>query len=72
MCEIHNKTVAASGGGTDGIINLDALDCAIEQIKNDDYYPEIEDKLTHLFWIANRGHCFQDGNKRILFVECSY
>jgi death-on-curing protein len=70
IVEIHRKTVAASSGGTDGVINLDALDCAIEQIKNDDYYPEFEDKLTHLFWVANKSHCFQNGNKRIAISIC--
>ena len=62
---IHAKTIVASGGGTDGIIDLSSLECAIEHIQNDDYYPEFEDKLTHLFWVANKGHCFQDGNKRV-------
>jgi prophage maintenance system killer protein len=30
-----------------------------------DYYPTFEHKLTHLFFSANKFHCFQDGNKRI-------
>lgn len=68
---IHNKTIVASGGGTDGIINLHSLECAIDHIQNDDYYPTFEDKLTHLFWIANKSHCFQDGNKRISITVCS-
>lgn len=67
---IHQKTINASGGGSNGIINLGSLECAIEQIQNDDYYPEFEDKLTHLFWVANKGHCFQDGNKRIAITAC--
>ena len=29
------------------------------------YYPTFIDKLTHLFFAANKSHCFQDGNKRI-------
>jgi death-on-curing protein len=37
----------------------------LEHIQNDDYYPAFEDKLTHLFFSANKSHCFQDGNKRI-------
>ncbi len=68
---IHKKTIEASGGGMDGIINLNSLDCAIEQIQNDDYYPEFSDKLTHLFWVANKSHGFQDGNKRIAITTCS-
>jgi death on curing protein len=67
---IHKKTIEASGGGSSGILNLNSLECAIEQIQNDDYYPEFEDKLTHLFWIANKSHCFQDGNKRIALSVC--
>jgi death-on-curing protein len=68
---IHKKTVAASGGGSDGIIDLGLLECAIEQIQNDDYYPLFEDKLTHIFWVANKSHCFQDGNKRIAVTASS-
>jgi death-on-curing protein len=67
---IHKKTIVASGGGADGIISLNSLECAIDQIQNDDYYPEFEDKLTHLFWVANKSHCFQDGNKRIAISIC--
>jgi len=62
---LHEKTIEISGGGTTGIINLNSLLAALEHIKNDDYYPTIEEKLTHLFFVANKGHCFNDGNKRI-------
>ncbi|MEI6694755.1 MAG: type II toxin-antitoxin system death-on-curing family toxin [Bacteroidota bacterium] len=71
IIDIHRKTVAVSGGGSMGIISLHSLECAIEQIQYDDYYPEFEDKLTHLFWVANKSHCFQDGNKRIAITACS-
>lgn len=62
---IHQKTIEVSGGGIDGILNLNSMDCALEQIQNELYYPNFEDKLTHLFWVANKSHGFQDGNKRI-------
>ncbi len=62
---IHKKTVAVSGGGSVGIIDLGSIECAIEQIKDDLYYPEFEHKLTHLLWVANKSHGFIDGNKRI-------
>lgn len=62
---IHEKTVEISGGGSNGILNLNSLEAAIEHIQNDLYYPVFADKLTHLFFVANKGHCFQDGNKRI-------
>lgn len=62
---LHDKTIEISGGGTTGIINLNSLLAALEHIQNDDYYPTFEEKLTHLFYVANKGHCFNDGNKRI-------
>ncbi len=36
----------------------------MEHIQNDLYYAELEDKLTHLVYAVNKGHAFQDGNKR--------
>jgi death-on-curing protein len=63
--EIHKRTVAISGGGSDGILNTDKLEAVLDHIKNDDYYPEFEDKITHLFFCTNKFHCFQDGNKRL-------
>ena len=68
---IHRKTLDVSGGGIVGIKDLGSLDCALEQIQNDDYYPKFEDKLTHLFWVADNGHGFTDGNKRIAITLCS-
>lgn len=65
VIEIHKKTINISGGGLEGIIDTGSIECALELIKNDDYYPTFIDKLTHLFFVANRSHAFQDGNKRI-------
>lgn len=65
VIEIHRKTVEVSGGGTDGILDTGSLEAAIDFIRNDDYYPTFIDKLTHLVYVANKSHCFQDGNKRI-------
>lgn len=65
VVEIHKKTIEISGGGADGILNLNSLSACLEHIQNDDYYPTFVDKLTHLFFIANKSHSFQDGNKRI-------
>jgi death on curing protein len=65
VIEIHRKTVDVSGGGSLGILNTHSLEAALEHIQNDDYYPFFADKLTHLFFAANKSHCFQDGNKRI-------
>ncbi len=63
--ETHRKTVEVSGGGAMGALNLGQLDSVLEQIQNDLYYPSFEEKLTHLFFSANKFHCFEDGNKRI-------
>jgi len=65
VIEIHRKTVEVSGGGALGILNLASLEAALYHITIDDYYPDFVDKLTHLCFVANKSHCFQDGNKRI-------
>ena len=65
VISIHQKTVEVSGGGSVGVLNTHSLEAALEHIQNDDYYPTFLDKLIHLVYIANKSHCFQDGNKRI-------
>ena len=35
--------------------------------KTTDYYPRIEDKLTHLFFCTNKFHCFYIRNEKSLF-----
>lgn len=37
----------------------------LQNIQNDDYYPNFVDKITHLFFCTCEFHCFEDGNKRI-------
>ena len=69
--EIHHKTVEVSGGGSLEPIELGKLESVLEHIQNDDYYPTFEDKLTHLFYSANKFHCFVDGNKRIAITLCA-
>ncbi len=62
---IHRKTIEISGGGEDGIINIGTLESILAHIRNDDYYPTIEEKLNHLVYAVNKSHCFVDGNKRL-------
>lgn len=69
--EVHRKTVEVSGGGAWGHLELGKLESVLEHIRNDDYYPTFEDKLTHLFFCACKFHCFQDGNKRIAITLCA-
>jgi death-on-curing protein len=67
----HRRTVEVSGGGTLEQIEIGKLESVLAHIQNDDYYPTIEDKLTHLFFSANKFHCFADGNKRIAITLCA-
>ena len=60
---IHDKILELSGGRA-GVKSLGELESVLQHISNDDYYPEFEDKLTHLVFAVNKGHCFNDGNKR--------
>jgi death-on-curing protein len=59
----HDKILEVSGG-LNGIIDQGRLESILDHIQNDDYYPEFEDKVTQLVFAVNKGHCFQDGNKR--------
>ncbi|MCF8131308.1 MAG: type II toxin-antitoxin system death-on-curing family toxin [Deltaproteobacteria bacterium] len=68
--EVHRNTVEVSGGGTLEALELGKLDSVLQNIQNDDYYPTMEEKLTHLFFCTNKFHCFADGNKRIAITLC--
>jgi death on curing protein len=59
-----HDTIIELSGGADGVINIGILDSVLEHIQNDLYYPELEDKLTHLVFAVNKSHAFRDGNKR--------
>ena len=63
--EIHKLTIENSGGGLLGQLEIGKLDSVLSNIQNDEYYPNIQDKLTHLFFCTCQFHCFQDGNKRL-------
>lgn len=63
--KIHQQTIKHSGGGETGHFDLGRLESVLENIQNDDYYPSIVDKITHLFFCSCEFHCFEDGNKRI-------
>jgi len=56
--------IIENSGGLAGIKNLEYLDSALDHIQNDLYYPEFQDKLTHLVFAINKFHAFNDGNKR--------
>jgi death-on-curing protein len=56
--------IIEKSGGLQGTKNLSHLESPLEHIQNDWYYPELEDKLTHLVFSINKNHAFNDGNKR--------
>lgn len=60
---VHDWIIAHSGGRS-GIENEGLLDSPLQMIQHELYYPELEDKLTHLFYSINKNHAFSDGNKR--------
>jgi death-on-curing protein len=69
--DIHDQIIIESGG-LHGIINRGLIESVIEHVKNEGYYPELEHKLTHLFFSVNKNHAFQDGNKRSAIVLSAY
>jgi death-on-curing protein len=68
---MHDEIINKSGGML-GILSIGLLDSVIEHIQNDFYYPELEHKLTHMFYSINKNHSFQDGNKRASIALSAY
>ena len=62
---LHDKMIKIMGG-LDGFDSsrVGYLESALEHIKNDDFYPNFLDKLTHLIFCCVKFHPFLDGNKR--------
>lgn len=60
---VHDWIIEHSGGLA-GTKDIGQLESPLEHIQNDLYYPEMEDKLTHLVFSINKNHAFNDGNKR--------
>jgi death-on-curing protein len=56
--------IIENSGGLGGIKNVQHIESVLGHIQNDDYYPEMADKLTHLVFSVNKHHPFNDGNKR--------
>lgn len=64
---MHGQVLELSGG-LPGVKDEGALDSILHHIQNDDYYPSFEEKLTHLVFAVNKGHCYNDANKRTSIV----
>ena len=69
--QVHDDIIKNSGGSL-GILNIGLLESTLEHLQNDLYYPEIENKVTHLFYAINKNHSFQDGNKRASIALTAY
>ena len=69
--KLHDDIIAASGG-LYGVMKAGQLDSIFDFIQGDDYYPDIEHKITYLFYSINTGHCFNDGNKRASVALSAY
>ncbi len=59
----HDSIIEISGG-REGKHDIGLLDSVLDFIQSDMYYPNFEDKLTHLVYSVNKNHAFTDGNKR--------
>lgn len=73
--EHYDKVLVLSDsdmGVLHGVLHQNQLESALEFIQNDDYYPTLTDKLTHLVYSIADGHCFTDGNKRTSLILGAY
>lgn len=61
-----------NSGGLAGTKNFGQLESVLDHIQNDWYYPNLEEKLTHLVFSINKFHAFNDGNKRSSLVLGAY
>jgi death-on-curing protein len=67
-----HEIVIRESGGLAGVKNQGSLESILEHIQNDTYYPEFEDKITHLVFSVIKHHAFNDGNKRASIALGSY
>jgi death-on-curing protein len=64
--------IIENSGGNSGIIEIGKIESVLEHIQNDLYYPEFEEKITHLVFCVNKFHAFNDGNKRTSIALGAY
>ena len=69
---IYYKTVEKSGGGVAGVRDEGGIKATLEFVKDDLYYPTIEEKAAYLMFSLCRGHYFLDCNKRISITLTLY
>ena len=67
----HDYIIEHSGGLT-GAKDLGLLHATLDFIQDDIYYPNLEDKVSYLFYSINKNHAFNDGNKRSSIALSAY
>jgi len=67
----HDYIIKKSGGLT-GAKDLGLLHATLDFVKDDLYYPNLEDKVAYLFYSINKNHAFNDGNKRSSVALSAY
>lgn len=67
----HDYIIEHSGGLT-GAKDLGQLHATLDFVQDDNYYPELEDKVAYLFYSINKNHAFNDGNKRSSIALSAY
>src|SRR4051812_31942493 len=68
---VHDEIINVSGGLL-GIMKEGQVEAILDFVQSDDYYPTFEEKLSYLFFSINKGHCFNDGNKRASIALSAY
>ncbi len=68
LLRYYLETIRQSGGGMSEVRDEGGLDKVLDFVRNDDYYPTFEEKLTYLVYGLCHGHYFADGNKRVSLV----
>lgn len=66
----HDYIIKHSGGLT-GAKDLGQLHATLDFVQDDNYYPELEDKVAYLFYSINKNHAF-NGNKRSCIALSAY
>jgi death-on-curing protein len=67
-----HELIIARSGGFPGVKNKGYIESVLENIQNDDYYPDLASKLNHLVHSTIMFHAFHDGNKRASIALGSY
>lgn len=65
---IH-ETILDTFGGLWGVKNRWQLESVLHHIQNDEYYPTIIEKASHLFYGLIQFHTFNDWNKRTALLS---